>query len=97
MQTFSSIQLRLGSESYISQLYYVVQANQDIKVFLFKFAKGEGRVYSFEHKFHTFNESKQLIRNLNLSGKHIKVTISGHKELKDDVKKLYENASDHIV
>ena len=35
------------SESYIDQLDYVTQANQDMKAFLFKFAEG---VNSFENK-----------------------------------------------
>lgn len=43
-------------------------------------AKGGGEVNSIKNKLHKCNKSKQLIRNLNLDEKYIKLTISGNKD-----------------
>ena len=47
-----SDQVKSRVEKFISQIYNVAKAHQNIKVFLFKFAEGRGLgVNSFENKF----------------------------------------------
>ena len=67
---YAVLKIKLGhvSQSYIFQLYYPIQVNQDMKAFLFKFAGGAN---SFENKLQSVMNQNSYLGVC--SGKLIKV------------------------